>query len=419
MITPSFGLTATERVLPKLALDFTTAGLDPRVTLTRALNTATAINSSGNVAVVNADLPRFDYNPTTLVCKGLLIEESRINSLRNNTMAGAAAGSPGTAPTYWGYLIAGAGTTRTIATGTENGIAYIDITIAGTSTTAYPLNIAFESSTAVAALTGQNWSSSVYCKLVSGSLSGISVGFNLAENTAAGGYVAGGGITIAPTTSSLISQRFTYSRTLSGGATVGALQPTMLFTCTAGATVNFTIRIGLPQLELGAFATSVIQTSSGAVTRNADVATMTGTNFSSWFNATQGSFVTTFDCGYPIGAGTGIAVLADTAAVIWPTYIHTTGKAAMYDGTNLALTTGSVPSYPTVSKIAARYGSSEQAVSLNGSTRATSASAGYAGLSGLRLGSAISNIVPLCGHIQKMFYYSVKFTDNEMKAFSA
>jgi len=33
MITPSFSLTATERVLPKLALDFTTANLDSRVTL--------------------------------------------------------------------------------------------------------------------------------------------------------------------------------------------------------------------------------------------------------------------------------------------------------------------------------------------------------------------------------------------------
>jgi hypothetical protein len=35
MITPAFNLTATERVLPKLALDFTTAALDSRITFTR------------------------------------------------------------------------------------------------------------------------------------------------------------------------------------------------------------------------------------------------------------------------------------------------------------------------------------------------------------------------------------------------
>ena len=81
MITPAYGMTATERVLPRLALDFTTASLDPRVTVTRALNTATVINSSGLVATVNANLPRFDYDPSTLACRGLLIEESRSNAI--------------------------------------------------------------------------------------------------------------------------------------------------------------------------------------------------------------------------------------------------------------------------------------------------------------------------------------------------
>jgi hypothetical protein len=56
MITPAYSPTATERVLPRMALDFTTAVLDSRVTVTRALNTATAINSSGFVAIVNANL---------------------------------------------------------------------------------------------------------------------------------------------------------------------------------------------------------------------------------------------------------------------------------------------------------------------------------------------------------------------------
>lgn len=52
MITPSFGLTATERVLPKLAIDFTTATLDPRITFTRSGNTATYTNSSGVITAI-------------------------------------------------------------------------------------------------------------------------------------------------------------------------------------------------------------------------------------------------------------------------------------------------------------------------------------------------------------------------------
>jgi hypothetical protein len=45
MITASFALTATERVLPRMALDFTTAILDSRVTFTRSENTATFFNT--------------------------------------------------------------------------------------------------------------------------------------------------------------------------------------------------------------------------------------------------------------------------------------------------------------------------------------------------------------------------------------
>jgi hypothetical protein len=44
------------------------------------------------------------------------------------------------------------------------------------------------------------------------------------------------------------------------------------------------------QLELGAFPTSYIPNlTTGTTTRNADVVSMTGTNFSSWYNATEGS----------------------------------------------------------------------------------------------------------------------------------
>ena len=66
-------------ITPSLALDFTTAALNPRITFTRSGATATRTNSSGFIEGVAADTARFDYNPLTLACKGLLIEEQRAN----------------------------------------------------------------------------------------------------------------------------------------------------------------------------------------------------------------------------------------------------------------------------------------------------------------------------------------------------
>ena len=45
------------------------------------------------------------------------------------------------------------------------------------------------------------------------------------------------------------------------------------------------------QLEAGSFATSYIPTVASQVTRAADVAVMTGTNFSSWYNQSEGTIL--------------------------------------------------------------------------------------------------------------------------------
>lgn len=62
-----------------LNLDFTGGSLDSRVVLTRSANTATYINSSGYVTTAVANEARFEYDPTTLAAKGLLIEGQAIN----------------------------------------------------------------------------------------------------------------------------------------------------------------------------------------------------------------------------------------------------------------------------------------------------------------------------------------------------
>jgi hypothetical protein len=67
------------------SFNFTAASLDSRITFARSGNTATATNSAGRVVSINANLPRFDYDPVTLACRGLLIEESRSNLLTHSS----------------------------------------------------------------------------------------------------------------------------------------------------------------------------------------------------------------------------------------------------------------------------------------------------------------------------------------------
>jgi hypothetical protein len=426
MITPSFGLTATERVLPKLALDFTTANLDSRITFARALDTATRINSSGQLEVVLADTPRFDYDPTTLVCKGLLIEESRVNSLRNNTMQGVVAGTPGTTPTNWVVSSTASGITReVVGTGTDNGVDYIDLRYYGTASSAVTVQINFESNTQIAASNGQTWTASTYLKLVAGSIANttsrllILAGRDALGNTVAGQQATSVGIT--PTTANILSQRSTLSFTFSS-VLVAFARSSFQFNVASGATIDLTLRVGLPQLELGAFATSVIKTSTAAVTRNADVASMTGTNFSDWFNASEGTLFAEFTTGGDTIA-TRVAIIDDGTTTNYIGILGSTGSSAgPFFAVNNTTAQCAIPSPTAIAvnttyKIAGAYKADNFAAAINGGTLATDVSGTIPTVSQMQIGrDAFPNY--LNGLVRRIMYWPQRLTNAEVRAFS-
>jgi hypothetical protein len=294
-------------VAPTLSMDF--AGnptLPATVDFTRGTN-ATFTNSAGNLQLTaGVNDPRFDYNPTTLVCKGLLIESQRTNSIRNNTMVGAVAGTPGTQPTNWvNWTTTVSGITTSIAgVGIDNGISYIDWDVSGTysGTTGIALVPSFETGTQVGASVAQTWTESVYLKLQAGAIGTASFSLRMSENDGSGvGLISGNSPPIIPTATALTASRATFAMVTTDAGIV-YISPRLRIGLTNGETYNFTIRVGLPQLELGQFATSVIPTSTAAATRNADLATMTGTNFSSWYNQDQSTVVTKIVQGVPGGS---------------------------------------------------------------------------------------------------------------------
>ena len=269
------------------------------VTFTRVQatsNGSTYVGSDGLIKTAGTNEPRFDHNPTTGESLGLLVEEARTNSIRNNTMVGAVAGTPGTDPTNWIVIAPGNGITKElVGTGVENGIAYIDYRYFGTPTATGIFNIQPESVTLAAAANGQTWTSSYYIKLVNGSLANTSLQHWIAGRTIGGSFITNQWsiVTIAPTTASLITQRFAATYTVTDAAVAFASTFLRLF-YTSGLAIDFTLRIGLPQLEQGAFATSAIPTTTATVTRAADVASITESNFSSWYNQTEGTVFAAF-----------------------------------------------------------------------------------------------------------------------------
>ena len=236
-------------------------------------------------------MPRFDYNPATLAAQGLLIEEQRTNSIRNNTMQGAVAGTPGTLPTsgaaVWNVSGLGTLTQQVVAVSTINGINYIDLRFSGTtSTTQISIRCEPGGTGAIAVANGQTWSMSLWSAIIAGGLTNInSYGYGTLVYDAAGAFIG------APFSNGIINTTSTLTRTQATGtiATVGTafIQPQIYLIFNSGVAIDITLRIGLPQLELGAFATSVIPTTVIAATRLADVANVN--TLAPWYNATEGT----------------------------------------------------------------------------------------------------------------------------------
>jgi hypothetical protein len=264
---------------PTLGLDFTNAVLDPRITFTRAGATATRVNSSGYIEVVAANTARFNYNPVTLACKGLLIESAITNGLEYNE----------TFITVWAYTGA-TGPIRTFAN-PKNVNSTVEL-VEDSSNGQHRINRA---KTGLAAGT---YSFSVYGKKNTRQYLQM-VETASTANRAVFDLNAGTVFTSAGSPNATIEldangfYRCSISATIGAGGTFGC--GISLSTGGNGFPADSYQGDGTSglyiygaQFESGTKATSLILTDSTVVTRNADVATVTGSNFTSFWNSVQG-----------------------------------------------------------------------------------------------------------------------------------
>ena len=259
---PQFELspTATSVILPAVgtpaltarALEFGTP-IDPRIIFTRA-SSASYFDATGSLQLAPNNVPRLDFGPAPV--------GGVTNWVANSMMIGAVPGTPGTAPTTWSIFNSNANglTTTIVGTGTENGLSYIDVQYTGTSTAASSVYMNIATAVNSNVVGGGTWTFSSYLKLAAGSLTGVTSTtlYILALSPFGGQIGLGSNSTIVPTGASLSSQRQSVSYTIPTGTT--SVFGRLGIAIPISTAVNFTIRVGAPQMEIGASPTPWIAT---------------------------------------------------------------------------------------------------------------------------------------------------------------
>jgi hypothetical protein len=264
------------------------------VTFTRA-SSKTVTNSARVLETVGIDVPAFDHNPTTGESLGLLVEEQRTNLLlRSEEFDSAVWNQPG----------------PSVATVTPNAqIAPNGTLTADTLTTVSGTPALYQAVTCLAS-TAYTWS--LYVKL--GTMAAADFRFAVRDDTN-GAFIA---VDIAPSITLVTTEwrRVTYTFTTPVGCVL--VRP-YLYRFTP-AIYGTTVHLWGAQLEAGAFPTSYIPTTTAAVTRSADVASITGSAFSSWYRQDEGTVFARYSFPQsPTTGGARVFVFGDSSAtnIIW------------------------------------------------------------------------------------------------------
>jgi hypothetical protein len=180
------------------------------------------------------------------------------------------------------------------------------------------------------------------------------------------------------------------------------------------------------QLEAGAFATSYMgETTSSQITRAADFASMTGTNFSDWFNAADGTLYAEYSIPYdssaslfPVAASFNDGTFANAMTVFVRTVDDLRVASVRTSGVvEATISNGSAYVYGEVSKSAFAYKANDIAHSVGGAAAGTDVLASIPVVDRLTLGESIAgSLSPLNGHIRSLAYYPTRLPNTQLQA---
>lgn len=268
-----------------LNLDFSTGALDSAITFTRA-SSGSYFNSFGTLSTATTDAARFDYDPVTRAFRGLLIEEARTNYVLRSAELDNAAWDIKVASTIAANAITapdGTVTADKLVEDTSNSIHAVGQQINGLTplaTYAYTAFFKAAERTIVEMRVFNNFGSA-------------SANYDLSVGTVYGGGVGGNMIYVSSSISPVSNGWYRCSLVFTDTNNDTLFVPRAYLQSGGTNTYQGDGYSGLymwgAQLEIGSLGTSYIATTSAAVLRAADVATITGSNFSGFYSQTTGT----------------------------------------------------------------------------------------------------------------------------------
>jgi len=351
--------------------------------------------------------PRFDYDPVTLAPRGLLIEEQRVNLALQSEAFDTGANWP---PINIS-VTANASTSPSGAVNADRAVivanslyTYLRQIITVTASTTYTFTFWMNTTTSAAGNTIRIFNITGGTDIVAGQACVYS-----------GGWV-----------------RQVCTFTTPVGCTSIAVYPVSLNA--GGSSAGTYLDIWGAQLEAGSFATSYIPTVASQVTRAADVAAITGPNFTPWYNQSAGTFVVEGSV-YSTGLSGNRKTLTAATEGNFNNSARTAvegsssgGGAVTVGGVSQAAFTTAGVSANTPFKLALAMQTNDFAFSLNGATALTDASGTMVSTSimlnignGPQNSSGSTNTAGdfLNGHIRSIRFYPSRLSNAQIQALTA
>jgi|694.fasta_scaffold20612_15 hypothetical protein len=359
-------------------------------TFTNATTTArTYINSNGVLATATTNEPRFDHDPTTLAPRGLLVEGTSTNLATYSNLQAAWLGGINRTVTP--------NTTDVLSPDGTNNAAKVALTSASYCSV-------YEAIVGLANAT--TYTFSYWIRGTAGNqqrIYSLTQGADLVTQT-----------TLTYTNTGWTRIQVTF--------TSGAANNTVFIypVSRASGTVNDVLYVYGCQLEAGNGASSLIPTGASTVQRLADECSMTGTNFSSWFNATEGTFlaharrIRTTDLGRIVSANDNTTTESiDLGA-------DTTGEFIVTDGGSaLATISPGTVTANTAFKIAGAYKLNDVQAALGGTLGTADTSVTLPTIDRLMVGrQAGGSPIYLNGTVAVLKYWPTRLTNAQLQSFT-